>query len=82
MKDHFPSAYSEAECLCSGCILIQDQPSKGRLPVENHSYNSVPIVQSRVFLKRELCSDGVKFRLTPVSQNVAVGCTCVRPTNS
>lgn len=83
MKDHFPSTYSEAECLCSGCILIQNQPGRGRVPVENFSYNSVPIMQSRVFLKRELCSDSSnKYRLTPVSQDVAVGCTCVRPTSA
>lgn len=84
MENHFPSTYSEAQCLCLGCILIQDSPEqgKGRVPVENFSYNSVPIMQSRVFLKRELCSDGKKYHLTPVSREVAVGCTCVRPMNS
>lgn len=79
MKDHFPSTYSEAECLCSGCILIQDVPGKGRVPVENFSYTSVPIIQSRVFLRRDLCGDGGTYRLTPVSRDVAVGCTCARP---
>lgn len=79
MKDHFPSTYSEAECLCLGCILIQDVSGKGRVPVENFSYTSVPIIQSRVFLRRDLCGDGGKYRLTPVSRDVAVGCTCARP---
>nr|QRW33324.1 Interleckin-17C [Lateolabrax maculatus]UBR18740.1 interleukin 17C [Lateolabrax maculatus] len=76
-KDHFPSTYAEAQCLCSGCILIPDK-SVQKLPVESHNYNSVPIKQSRVFLKRELCSDGKKYHLKPVTVEVAVGCTCAR----
>nr|ALV83413.1 interleukin 17C [Miichthys miiuy] len=80
LKDHFPSTYTEAQCLCSGCILIQDNsvPDKRPLPVESYDYNSVPIKQSKVFLKRELCSDGKKYSLKPVTLNVAVGCTCAR----
>ncbi|XP_044048283.1 LOW QUALITY PROTEIN: interleukin-17C [Siniperca chuatsi] len=82
-KDHFPSTYVEVQCLCSGCILIQKSHDYNsfqdmRLPVESHDYNSVPIKQSRVFLKRELCSDGKKYHLKPVTVEVAVGCTCVR----
>ncbi|XP_068459888.1 interleukin-17C [Clinocottus analis] len=75
MKDHFPSSYAEAQCLCFGCVLIQDN----KPPVENHNYNSVPVIQSRVFLKKEPCSDGEKYYLKPVSVKVAVGCTCARP---
>ncbi|XP_058501256.1 interleukin-17C isoform X2 [Solea solea] len=74
LKDHYPSSYAEARCLCSGCILIRDRNP----PTESLDYNSVPIKQSRIFLKRELCSDGQKYHLTPVNVEVAVGCTCVR----
>ncbi|XP_070686926.1 LOW QUALITY PROTEIN: interleukin-17C [Pempheris klunzingeri] len=78
-QDHFPSTYAEAQCLCSGCILIQDSSVQHKkLPVESHNYNSVPIKQSRVFLKRELCSDGKKYQLKPVTVEVTVGCTCAR----
>ncbi|KAK9517315.1 hypothetical protein VZT92_025198 [Zoarces viviparus] len=73
-KDHFPSTYAEAQCLCSGCVLIQDN----KPPVESHDYNSYPVMQSRVFLRRELCQDGKKYHLKPVTVKVAVGCTCTR----
>ncbi|CAB1460290.1 unnamed protein product [Pleuronectes platessa] len=78
MTDHFPSMYSEAQCLCSGCILIQGQNP----PKESLDYNSVPVLQSRVFLKRELCSGGGEYRLKPVTVDVAVGCTCARVKSS
>ncbi|KAM3610134.1 uncharacterized protein V6R79_025896 [Siganus canaliculatus] len=74
-EDHFPSTYTEAKCLCSGCILIQDYSG----PVESPDFNSVEVKQSRVFLKKELCSDGKKYSLKPVSVEVVVGCTCARP---
>lgn len=73
-EDHFPSSYSEAQCLCSGCVLIQNNKN----PVESHDYNSHPVTQSRVFLKRELCDDGRRYYLKPVTVKVAVGCTCTR----
>lgn len=73
LDDHFPATYTEAQCLCSGCILIQEDMR----PVESHDYNSVPITQSKVFLKREPCSDG-KYSLKFVTLDVAVGCTCAR----
>ncbi|XP_054451921.1 interleukin-17C [Anoplopoma fimbria] len=78
MEDHFPSTYAKAECLCSGCILIQANKS----PVESHDYNSYAVMQNRVFLKRELCNDKTKYRLTPVTVKVAVGCTCLRAKTS
>ncbi|KAK2841752.1 hypothetical protein Q5P01_011952 [Channa striata] len=78
-EDHFPSTYAEAQCLCSGCILIRDTNHGA---VESHDYNSVPIKQSRVFLKRELCDDGENYYLKPVSVEVAVGCTCARVQSS
>lgn len=79
MKDHYPSTYAEAQCLCSGCIFIQDNKGWEKRPLqESNDYNSVPIKQSRVFLKRELCSDGKKYQLKPVTLEVAVACTCAR----
>uniref|UniRef100_A0A8C9Z3P8 Interleukin 17C n=2 Tax=Sander lucioperca TaxID=283035 RepID=A0A8C9Z3P8_SANLU len=74
-KDHFPSTYAEAQCLCSGCILIQNNSP----PMESHDYNSVPVKQTRVFLKKEPCDGGKKYHLKPVTVKVAVGCTCLRP---
>ncbi|XP_037110278.1 interleukin-17C [Syngnathus acus] len=75
MKDHYPSIYVEAQCLCSGCIVIN---SKGRAEL-THDYNSAPVNQTRVFLKRERCVDGKTYYLKPVSVVVTVGCTCARP---
>ncbi|XP_033988759.1 interleukin-17C-like [Trematomus bernacchii] len=73
MEDHFPSTYYRAQCLCTGCVLIQNSKL-----VESHDYNSARVVQSRVFLKKELCRDKKKYRLKPVRVEVAVGCTCTR----
>ncbi|XP_077424578.1 interleukin-17C [Vanacampus margaritifer] len=75
MKDHYPSTYIEAQCLCSGCIMIKSK----RTPELSHDYNSAPVSQTRVFLKREHCTDSLKYYLKPVSVNVTVGCTCVIP---
>lgn len=77
--DFFPPSYVEAQCLCSGCILVPDGSRNHPVPSENHSYNSVPIRQGRVFLRKELCRDGQKYRLRPLTLQVAVGCTCARP---
>lgn len=78
-KDHFPSTYAEAQCLCTGCILIQGKNP----PQESHDYNSRAIMQSRVFLKKERCScSDDKYCLKPVSIEVAVGCTCVTASGS
>ncbi|XP_029288753.1 interleukin-17C [Cottoperca gobio] len=77
-EDHFPSTYAKAQCLCSGCVLIQNK----RPPVESPDYNSIHIMQSRVFLKKEPCGDGKKYRLRPVNVNVAVGCTCATVNSS
>lgn len=50
--------------------------------METHDYNSVPIEQTRMFLRRELCTDeraaNKTYRLTPVYKKVVVGCTCAR----
>ncbi|KAA8590604.1 hypothetical protein FQN60_014538 [Etheostoma spectabile] len=73
-KDHFPSTYAEARCLCLGCILIQNKSQ----PMESHDYNSSPVIQKKVFLKKEPCRDGKKYYLKRVTVDVAVGCTCLR----
>uniref|UniRef100_A0A3B4BMR2 Interleukin 17c n=1 Tax=Periophthalmus magnuspinnatus TaxID=409849 RepID=A0A3B4BMR2_9GOBI len=79
MPEHFPSTFYEARCLCEGCILLNDENE----PYEDNSHNSAPVVQSRVFLKRELCEgsggDDRRYRLIPENVNVTVACTCVRP---
>ncbi|XP_072241407.1 interleukin-17C [Leuresthes tenuis] len=72
--NHFPHTYVEAECLCQGCILVHENGSVE----ESHDYNSAVITQTRVFLKRVPCSNGTTYRLMPVSEQVAVGCTCVK----
>ncbi|XP_017296797.1 interleukin-17C [Kryptolebias marmoratus] len=72
-QDYFPSTYVEAQCLCQGCIMMK----KGSL-MENHDYNSKPVLQSRAFLKREQSScQGGQYRLKVEFRKVAVGCTCV-----
>ncbi|KAM7396153.1 hypothetical protein PAMP_019216 [Pampus punctatissimus] len=70
-KDHYPETYVEAQCLCSGCIIFEND-----IPVENDTYNSVPVIQSKTFLKKKLCPNKKTYSLEPVSVNVAVGCTC------
>uniref|UniRef100_A0A3Q3JYH8 Uncharacterized protein n=1 Tax=Monopterus albus TaxID=43700 RepID=A0A3Q3JYH8_MONAL len=77
--DYFPSSYAEAQCLCSGCILIQ---GTNHQVVESNDYNSKEIKQNRVFLKKERCRGGKTYKLTRVSVEVAVGCTCARPSTS
>nr|XP_020480230.1 interleukin-17F-like [Monopterus albus] len=78
-EDYFPSSYAEAQCLCSGCILIQ---GTNHQVVESNDYNSKEIKQNRVFLKKERCRGGKTYKLTRVSVEVAVGCTCARPSTS
>ncbi|XP_057691904.1 interleukin-17C [Corythoichthys intestinalis] len=75
MKDHYPDTYVEAQCLCSGCIMIKNKGT----PELNHDYNSVTVNQTRVFLKREPCIDSGMYYLKPVSVEVSVGCTCAAP---
>ncbi|XP_077566936.1 interleukin-17C [Stigmatopora nigra] len=75
MKDHYPNTYVEAQCLCSGCIMVKN---KGP-PELNNDYNSVTVNQTRVFLKREPCSDKGMYYLKPVSVTVSVACTCATP---
>uniref|UniRef100_A0AAQ5X2I6 Interleukin 17c n=2 Tax=Amphiprion ocellaris TaxID=80972 RepID=A0AAQ5X2I6_AMPOC len=73
LEDHFPSSYSEAQCLCAGCLLVQRDGSV----LESSDYNSRSVKQSRVFLKREPCDKG-GYSLKPVTVEVSVGCTCVK----
>ncbi|XP_050991850.1 interleukin-17C [Labeo rohita] len=71
VQDMFPSKYEEAECLCDGCIING---------VENRTYNSVPVYETRLFLKKVPCpSDPKKYSLKYELVSVAVGCTCAVP---
>ena len=62
-----------AECLCEGCILLHHE---NKMPSEDFTFNSVPVVQNKMFLKKELCEDAKKYRLRTYFEDVAVGCTC------
>ncbi|XP_056138582.1 interleukin-17C [Lampris incognitus] len=73
-EDRFPRTLAVAQCLCKGCIISREKSPRA----ESMDYNSVPLKQSRVVLRKELCEDGKKYRLVPVSEDVAIGCTCVR----
>ncbi|XP_071775478.1 interleukin-17C [Centroberyx gerrardi] len=77
-EDRFPRTFAVAQCLCEGCIMTVERKARE----ENMDYNSYPIKQSRVVLKKELCDDGKKYRLVPVSESVAVGCTCIKAKTS
>uniref|UniRef100_A0A8C1CQC5 Interleukin 17c n=1 Tax=Cyprinus carpio carpio TaxID=630221 RepID=A0A8C1CQC5_CYPCA len=69
--DMYPSKYEEAECLCDGCIING---------VENRTYNSVPVKQTRLFLKKVPCpSDPKKYSLEYKLVSVTVACTCAVP---
>ncbi|KAM4553413.1 interleukin-17C [Fundulus diaphanus] len=73
--DYFPHTYTEAKCLCSGCILVL----KNGTVIESPDYNSKPLVHAFLFLKRvrDNCKEGM-YRLVREKMEVSVGCTCVR----
>ncbi|XP_054898973.1 interleukin-17C [Poeciliopsis prolifica] len=71
--DYYPQAYTQAVCLCKGCIM-----SRNGEVIDNEDYNSVNVTASRVFIKRIKCQEG-GYRLKPETREVNVGCTCVRP---
>ncbi|MEQ2220259.1 hypothetical protein ILYODFUR_003553 [Ilyodon furcidens] len=71
--DYYPRSYTEAKCLCSGCILVHQNGSV----TENFDYNTKPLMHKSVFLKRVKCKEG-KYRLVPERLEVSVGCICVR----
>lgn len=75
LKDHFPPSYIGARCLCHGCIRI----SQSGEVLQDPSFNSAAVKQSRPFLKKTRCTDEPGYRLEHVSVAVPVGCTCVRP---
>ncbi|XP_073706283.1 interleukin-17C [Garra rufa] len=71
VEDMYPSKYEAAECLCDGCIING---------VENRTYNSVPVYQTRLFLKKVPCpSDPKKYSLKYELVSVPVACTCAVP---
>ncbi|KAM9481603.1 interleukin-17C [Clarias gariepinus] len=66
-----PSVYEVAECLCSGCIINGS---------ENTDYNSVPVKQNVMFLKKVACpSNPLKYSLEVVYKLLPVACTCAVP---
>uniref|UniRef100_A0A8C6UKG1 Uncharacterized protein n=1 Tax=Neogobius melanostomus TaxID=47308 RepID=A0A8C6UKG1_9GOBI len=67
LPEHFPSTYYEAQCLCEGCIVL-DQNGE---PEENYNYNSKPETQ-----------EGRRYRLKRVDVEVNVACTCVSSSTS
>ncbi|XP_060778931.1 interleukin-17C isoform X2 [Neoarius graeffei] len=74
--DHslIPPVYEVAECLCSGCIIDGS---------ENTDYNSVPVMQSVMFLKKISClSDPDNYSYNVVYKTLPVACTCVMPSNT
>ncbi|XP_014848720.1 PREDICTED: interleukin-17C-like [Poecilia mexicana] len=75
--EYYPQTYTQAVCLCEGCIMPNDT---GTL-IEDKSYNSVKVNSSWMFVKREKCQkDGYKLKLE--RREVTVGCTCVKPSSS
>ncbi|CAJ1057284.1 interleukin-17C [Xyrichtys novacula] len=79
LTDHFPSSYIEAECLCQGCIMIQNDTGAGKGLDITDDYVSKPLMQTRMFLKKEPCGDEGGYHFKPVYLKVAVGCVCLRP---
>ncbi|XP_076853501.1 interleukin-17C [Brachyhypopomus gauderio] len=66
-----PSSYNVAECLCEGCIING---------TENYDYNSAPVVQNMMFLKKVTCpSDPKKYSLQIEYKEIPFACTCVVP---
>lgn len=75
-EDRFPRQIAVAQCLCKGCIMTNGNDAR----VENNGYNSAPINQSRVVLRKVLCEGGEdKYRLVVERVDVPIGCTCVTP---
>ncbi|XP_038126157.1 interleukin-17C [Cyprinodon tularosa] len=72
--DYFPHTYTEAVCLCNGCILMENGTVQ-----HSYNYNSIPLLHTFMFLKRDRhnCEEG-KYRLVEEMVQVSVGCTCVR----
>ncbi|XP_028287565.1 interleukin-17C [Parambassis ranga] len=75
LEDHFPPSYIGARCLCHGCIRISESGNV----LQDPSFNSATVPQSRPFLKKTRCTDEPGYRLEHVTVDVPVGCTCVRP---
>ncbi|XP_005795944.1 interleukin-17C-like [Xiphophorus maculatus] len=74
--EFYPQTYTEAVCLCKGCIMSRNGTVK-----DIQDYNSAPVIGSWVFMKREKCKKG-GYKLKPERRDVIMGCTCVRPSSS
>ncbi|NXT83491.1 IL17F protein, partial [Zapornia atra] len=65
----FPQVIANAECRFSGCVNPLGQ--------EDHSFNSVPIQQEILVLRREQRGCLTTYRLE--KKVITVGCTCATP---
>ncbi|XP_026873825.1 interleukin-17C [Electrophorus electricus] len=76
IRDHhdsslIPSSYQVAQCLCEGCIING---------TENTDYNSVPVFQNMMFLKKVKCpTDSDKYSLQIHYEEIPYACTCAVP---
>ncbi|XP_008410891.1 interleukin-17C [Poecilia reticulata] len=77
VPEFYPQTYTQAVCLCQGCIMVNSSGSV----IEDYSYNSAKLNISWMFVKREKCQKG-GYKLNLVRQDVTVGCTCVKPSLS
>ncbi|KFP62753.1 Interleukin-17F, partial [Cariama cristata] len=70
-EDHnrFPQVIAEAKCRHSRCVNLDGQL--------DHSFNSVPIKQEILVLRREQKGCHQSYRLE--KKIITVGCTCVTP---
>ncbi|NXP48654.1 IL17F protein, partial [Heliornis fulica] len=67
--NRFPQVIADAECRFSGCVNPLGQ--------EDHSFNSVPIQQEILVLRREQRGCLPTYRLE--KKVITVGCTCATP---
>ncbi|KAJ7997739.1 hypothetical protein DPEC_G00215250 [Dallia pectoralis] len=74
MEGRFPERIAVAECLCKGCLITRSGHQ-----AENHDYNSVPIMQTQMVLKKTKChNDTGKYSLSSHFIQVPIACTCVK----
>ncbi|XP_026701281.1 interleukin-17F-like [Athene cunicularia] len=67
--NRFPQVIADAKCRLSGCVNALGQ--------EDHSFNSVPIQQEILVLRREQGGCLPTYRLE--KKVITVGCTCAAP---
>ncbi|KAL2093084.1 hypothetical protein ACEWY4_010396 [Coilia grayii] len=70
-ESRIPEEIGVAECLCSGCIIDGE---------EDTAYNSVPVLQTMMFVFKEKCEEEGKYTIRKEMKRIPVACTCVTPT--